>query len=63
MSKFYIERNELSDIEFDENDIAQDVTTYEYVVWNRATGRPQARFDYECQAIAYCRENDEEGVY
>ena len=63
MNKYYIEKNELNDIEFDENDVAQCVTRYEYVVHDAVTRRPLVRFDYDWQAINYCKEKDDEGRY
>lgn len=59
MKKYTIEAICKNDIEFNEDGVADVVTSYEYNVNDAATGRPLMRFDYYIQAVTYCRNNDE----
>lgn len=58
MKKFYIERVEYYDVEIDDNDVAHDVLLSEYWIYDARTQEPITRFNYDWQALKYCREND-----
>lgn len=62
-NKYIIECVEYSDIEYDENDIAQDVSRYQYWVYDAKTKKPLRWFNHDWEAINYCKENDREGSY
>lgn len=64
MNKYIIKEAEVEENVYDEDSVVVGADTYiKHVVYDRATDTPITQFNYEYDAIEWCKKNDPDGVY